>query len=100
MSLFVGINFVIWKTVTEDLITDRHFDGGDLSRLGYIHGSKMNRHNTTDLPRRHMELKDYDGRHIDMLTIGDSFSSGGGGGENKNNTYISKGGFAHPIPIN
>jgi len=83
MCLFVGINYVIWKTVTENLITDRHYVGGDLTRMGYIPGSKMYRHDTTDLPRRHMELKDYDGRHIDMLTIGDSFSSGGGGGYNR-----------------
>jgi hypothetical protein len=83
MSGFVGINYFIWKTVTEDLITDRHYDGGDLTRMGYLPGSKMYRHNTTELPRRHLELKDYDGRHIDMLTIGDSFSSGGGGGYNR-----------------
>ena len=82
MALFVGLNFVIWKTVTEDLITDRHYNGGDLSRMGYAPGSKMYRHNSTDLPRRHVELKDYDGRPIDMLTIGDSFSNGGGSGYN------------------
>lgn len=83
ISAFVGINYAIWKTVTEDLITDRHYDGGDLTRMGYVSGSKMYRHNMTDLTRRHLELKDYDGRHIDMLTIGDSFSSGGGGGYNR-----------------
>lgn len=83
MSIFVGTNYVIWKSVTEDLITDRHYDGGDLSRMGYVPESKMYRHTTTDLPRQHIELSDYDGRHVDMLTVGDSFSSGGGGGYNR-----------------
>lgn len=83
MTIFIGINYVIWKTVTEDLITNHHFDGGDLSRMGYVPGSKMYRHTRTDLPRKHLELKDYDGRHIDMLTIGDSFSNGGGEGYNR-----------------
>lgn len=83
LALFVSGNYVIWKYATENLITDRHFDGGDLSRMGYILGSKMYRHNTTDLPRRHIGLKDYDGRRVDMITIGDSFSNGGGGGYNR-----------------
>jgi hypothetical protein len=83
MVLFVTGNYVLWKSVTEDLITDRHYNGGDLSRMGYIPGSKMYRHNTTDLPRRHLRLKDYDGRRVDMITIGDSFSNGGGGGYNR-----------------
>jgi len=83
LALFVAGNYAIWKSVTEDLITDHHFDGGDLSRMGYVPGSKMYRHNATDLPRRHIHLKDYDGRPVDMITIGDSFSNGGGGGYNR-----------------
>lgn len=83
LIFFVAGNYATWKLVTEDLVTDSHFDGGDLSRMGYISGSKMYRHNTTDLPRRHIPLKDYDGRRVDMITIGDSFSNGGGGGNNR-----------------
>ncbi|HEX9078756.1 MAG TPA: hypothetical protein VF795_04140 [Desulfuromonadaceae bacterium] len=83
LALFAGGNYVIWKTVTEDLITDRHYQGGDLSRMGYLPGSKFRRRNTTDLPRRHIRLEEYDGRRVDMITIGDSFSNGGGGGYNR-----------------
>lgn len=83
MVLYVIGNYAVWVTVTEELVTDRHFDGGDLSRMGYIPESKMYRHNMTDLPRQHMRLKDYDGRRVDMITIGDSFSNGGGGGKNR-----------------
>ena len=83
MSLFVGLNYVVWKTVTEDLITNRHYDGGDLARMGYLPASKIYRHNVTDLPRRHIPLKEYDGRPVDMAVVGDSFSNGGGGGYNR-----------------
>lgn len=50
LALFVAGNYAIWKSATEDLITDRNYDGGDLSRMGYVPESKMYRHNTTDLP--------------------------------------------------
>ena len=83
MVLFVLLNYAIWKGYTEDLITDTHFDGGDLTRMAYIRGSKMYRHNRVDLPRRHISLKEYAGQRVDVITIGDSFSQGGGGGLNR-----------------
>ncbi len=83
LVVFVALNGVIWKSWTQDLITDAHFDGGDLTRMGYIPGSKMPRHNRVDLPRRHISLKEYAGQPVDMVTIGDSFSQGGGGGYNR-----------------
>ena len=82
ISIFVGLNFVIWKTVTEDLLTDRHYNGGDLTRMGYLYNSKMLRKNRVDLPHLHVESKDYKGGKIDLVTVGDSFSMGGGGGIN------------------
>ena len=36
-----------------------------------------------DLPVRHLELSDYSGQKIDVLTMGDSFSGGGAGGRNR-----------------
>ena len=80
---FVALNYAIWISCTRDLITDAHFDGGDLSRMGYLPGSKLNRHNQIDLPRQHIPLKGYQGQPIDLVTIGDSFSQGGGGGRNR-----------------
>ena len=82
LLVFVGMNYGIWKTVTEDLLTSRHSDGGDLSRMGYLPGSKLPRRNGFTLPARHLELREYDGRPVDLVTIGDSFSNGGGGGIN------------------
>jgi hypothetical protein len=80
---FVLGNYLIWKNVTEVFLTGK-FDGGDLSRMGYILDSKLYRKNNDDLPRRHMELEEfhYD-RPVDMVVLGDSFANFGGGGHNR-----------------
>jgi len=83
MVMFVAVNYGIWVTCTRDLLTDRRYDGGDLTRMGYVVDSKMYRHNMVNLPRRHLSLKEYTGQRVDMITIGDSFSQGGGGGLNR-----------------
>ena len=81
--IFLVANCLVWKCWTENLLTNTNFQGGDLARTGYIYRSKDFRKNNTDLPRRHLRIDDYDGRKIDMLTIGDSFSNGGAGGKNR-----------------
>jgi hypothetical protein len=78
---FLVFHLVTWKCFTEDLLTDK-YHGGDLSRMGYFTGSKHYRKNYVDLPQRHLKMKEYRGQQVDMLTIGDSFSIGGGGGRN------------------
>lgn len=82
-ACFVTANYIVWKCWTEALLSDRQFQGGDLARMGYIDTSKQNRKNVDDLPRRHVEVKDYSGGAFDMVTIGDSFSNGGAGGRNR-----------------
>lgn len=79
--LFVVLNGLIWKTVTEDILTQK-YSGGDLARMGYLPGSKFRRNISNDLPKRHLDLVDYKGQKIDVITLGDSFSHGGGGGHN------------------
>jgi hypothetical protein len=81
-TVFVLLNLVIWKGWTEVLLSPR-FEGGDLARLGFVSGLKKIRNTFEDLPTRHQEMKDYRGGQIDMITIGDSFSVGGGEGRNK-----------------
>jgi hypothetical protein len=78
---FLLFHLVTWKCFTEDLLTDK-YDGGDLSRMGYLGGSKHFRKTCVDLPRQHITMRDYSGQPVDMLTIGDSFSFGGGRGKN------------------
>lgn len=83
LASFAALNYAVWKIWTQDLITDIHYSGGDLTRMGYILGSKLYRTNKVNLPRRHISLQEYRGQQVDVVTIGDSFSQGGGGGENR-----------------
>ena len=80
---FVAINYAIWQTLTRDLLTDIHYDGGDLARMSYLADAKLPRRNKATLPNRHIPFKEYQGGPVDMVTIGDSFSNGGAGGENR-----------------
>jgi len=82
LAFFIALNFVIWKFRTEALFGNR-YDGGDLARLGYVVDSKHFRINCDDLPARHVDIDDYRGQKIDLVTIGDSFSQGMGGGKNR-----------------
>ncbi len=81
MLLFVAVNYIIWKSATEALLTKK-YDGGDLARMGYLPGSKDYRKTVDDLPLRHLEMNEFKGQPVDVLTIGDSFSIGGGEGRN------------------
>lgn len=75
-------NFGVWHLCINPLFNDAGCVGGDLTRMGYITGSKMCRQQKNDLPLRHLERDEYRGQPVDVLTIGDSFSNGGGGGRN------------------
>jgi hypothetical protein len=79
--LFVGINALVWFVWTKD-ITNQRRNAGDLLRIGYIMGNVSERQNVDDLPKRHIKINQFHGQHVDMVTIGDSFSSGGGFGRN------------------
>lgn len=82
LSLFVCFNYLVWTLFTERLLTNRYGTGGDLARLGYIIDSKQARWAKVDLPKTHLKFNDYSGQRVDVLTIGDSFSIGGGEGRN------------------
>jgi hypothetical protein len=75
LIIFVGLNAVIWKLFTEELLTFKTYYNGGLDRAGYIVGSKHYRKPEFTLTRRHIENYEYAGQHIDVLTIGDSFSN-------------------------
>ncbi|NVN89345.1 MAG: hypothetical protein HXX11_01965 [Desulfuromonadales bacterium] len=83
MLVYMACNLAIWKLVTEDLLTGKKCAGGDLARMGYIPESKMCRQNVDSLPRRHIEFANFNGGPVDVVTIGDSFSNGGGGGKDR-----------------
>jgi hypothetical protein len=81
--IFAMANFFIWKIYVEELlIYGNNRAVGDLSRVGYIRDVAVWRVIFVDLPRMHIEAREFKGENIDLLTIGDSFSNGGGGGKN------------------
>jgi hypothetical protein len=81
LILFVGINALLWFTCVRDIVSPSR-KGGDLVRMGYISGYVVPRQNITDLPARHVDIRQYDKKPVDMVTVGDSFSIGGGYGRN------------------
>jgi hypothetical protein len=83
LVLFLLANLVVWKTCTEKLFSFNYGEGGDLARLGYLPAFKLQRKSPNNLPLRHISLREYVGQPVDMLTVGDSFSNGGGSGENR-----------------
>lgn len=82
LLLFIGANAVVWQVWTKKLLTTE-YQGGDLARMGYLPDSKLLRKNAYDLPVRHLEDTEYTGQAIRVVTVGDSFSNGGGGGRNR-----------------
>ena len=81
LIIFVGINALVWFGWTRE-ITDPRRNAGDLLRIGYILGHVSQHQYVDDLPRRHIRASEYKKQPVDMVTVGDSFSIGGGGGRN------------------
>ncbi len=80
---FIAGHYLIWKSVTEVLLTGK-YDGGDLARMGYAVDSKLFRNNHNELPRQHIEIEDNKNfSKVDVITLGDSFANFGGGGKNR-----------------
>jgi hypothetical protein len=82
LAAYLLFNLIIWKLFTSDMIANPDCVCGDMTHLAYIMGSMTCRMIKNDLPIRHLEIGDYNGQKIDMVTIGDSFSNGGGTGRN------------------
>jgi hypothetical protein len=81
----VCYNALVWQLCTRSLL-GRGEDGAvpnDLARMGYLAGYTHPRRNVDDLPRRHLEMAAYQGGPVDVVTVGDSFSQGSGGGPNR-----------------
>jgi len=78
---FAGANFLIWRCFTKELLMPGS-PASDLVRLSYLVKIRQERVAGVDLPRRHVPIGDYRGEKVDMITVGDSFSQGGGGGRN------------------
>lgn len=84
LLIFVLFNIIVWNLFTKEILSRKdNMISGDLSRMGYFPELTHSRENKTNCAKRHLESLDYNGEHIDMITIGDSFSYGGAGGLNR-----------------
>ncbi len=81
LVVFLAINFLIWHFFTKELLLPGS-QVSDLVRLSYLVKIEQKRAQEIDLPKRHIMAGDYSGGKVDMVTVGDSFSLGGGYGRN------------------
>jgi hypothetical protein len=81
LILFTGFHFITWNLFTKEFFPYKdNISIGDLGRMSYLTKSLTFREGERNLPLKHIEY--IDNVEIDVLTIGDSFSNGGGGGVN------------------
>lgn len=81
LSCFVCFHLIVWQ-FTKKVYPDNHVVG-DLVRMSYKFDLINPRENIDNLPKRHINFKNYNGEKVDVITIGDSFSNGAGGGSNR-----------------
>ncbi|MFT6895644.1 MAG: hypothetical protein ACJA13_000041 [Paraglaciecola sp.] len=80
--LFVGFHFITWNLLTKNFfIYKDSMMIGDLGRMSYLTKSLTVRKNEQTLASKHISYSN-EIATIDVITIGDSFSNGGGGGTN------------------
>ena len=85
LGLLVGfflLNLVLWQGWTSQVFFESEDGHGDLRRIGSFAATQA-KTKPVEYAKKHVEFKDYvaaGGREeFDVLTIGDSFSNGGGG---------------------
>ncbi len=81
VGFFLG-NFLLWQLVTSQVFFESMDGHGDLKRIGSFAATPARTH-PVEYAKKHVEFRDYVAaggqEHFDVLTIGDSFSNGGGG---------------------
>jgi len=81
LVIFLLFHFTLWSIFTNKVNTT-NYHVGDLSRMSYHLGTITKRSMQCNLKKQHINFDKYKGQQIDMLTIGDSYSNGGGCGLN------------------
>ena len=81
VTLVLLFHFVVWNLYTSHVFPVKH-NIGDLGRMSYKLDSLQARQKIVTLDKQHISFDGWKGERIDILTIGDSFSNGGGEGEN------------------
>jgi hypothetical protein len=81
LVIYVILNAAIWHLYTHQLFNPIYYVG-DLARLSYLSEYAQPRQEQNTLHKRQIFYHKWKGETIDIVTIGDSFSSGGGLGTN------------------
>ena len=76
-------NLITWESYTKYFLEVKpNSQIGDLSRMSFLKGLRFNKSNYINLKNKHIKFKgSYE--QADIITLGDSFSRGGGGGKNR-----------------
>ncbi len=82
LVLFLIFHSVIWNTYTK-YVFPNNYAIGDLGRMSYKLDSLSPRKDINTFKEKHIRSSDWDGKEIDILTIGDSFSNGASSGKNR-----------------
>lgn len=82
--IFLTFNIIIWEFFTKNILQiDSGYNVGDMARIGYIANLTHPRKIENTLKKLHFEAENYDFSKVDILTLGDSFSTGNAGGINR-----------------
>jgi len=83
LVLFLAYHLIVWFTMTSKIFNlPKDYIVGDLARMSYQIDSLFLRKTYVDLNVSHLYKKNYHGQKFDIVTCGDSFFNGGGGGKN------------------
>lgn len=82
--IFLFFNLFIWEFFTKNILQiNNGYNIGDMARIGYITNLTHPRKIEATLKKLHFEPENYDFSKVDILTLGDSFSTGNAGGLNR-----------------
>jgi len=82
LALFLAFHLFVWFFFTSKIFNTDPYYIGDLARMGYQIDSLSPRKDSCTLPKRYLTKTSWDGKNVDVVTIGDSFSNGGAKGSN------------------
>lgn len=78
---FALFHIIVWFSLTSKFFqVDNNLTVGDLARLSYSEEILLLKKNESNLPHKHFDYSAL--KPVDIITVGDSFSQGGGHGEN------------------
>jgi hypothetical protein len=82
-AIYIAYNLIVWNLFTSKFftLTDNTYIG-DLGRMSYQINLLHSRELKYTLKKSHLHRDNYKNQKIDIITLGDSFSRGGGIGEN------------------